>query len=136
MKEERQRTDDTDFEILFYEGILRRSPDFVQALMALGDLYTRKGLYERGLMIDKRLSQLRPDDPLIFYNLACSYSLLKCVDEAYETIKFAIDCGYDNFRYLVQDRDLTNLLKEPRFRQYLSDLLEKEKPVLEKKNDS
>ena len=55
------KKEDFEFEINFYENILKERPDFVEALMALGDLYTKAGFYEKGLSIDKRLTRLRPD---------------------------------------------------------------------------
>ena len=109
---------DIDFEIQFYEKILKRKPDFIEALAALGNLYSKKGLYREGLEIDKRLVHLRPEDSLAFYNLACSYSLVKDLDKAFGTIKQAIDLGYNNFSYLEQDQDLTNLRHDQRFQEY------------------
>ena len=53
-----------DFEIAFYEKLLRAYPDFVDVLMPLGATYTRAGLYEKGLAVDQRLAQLRQEDPL------------------------------------------------------------------------
>lgn len=111
---------DTDFEIKFYEGILSRRADFVQVLSALGDLYTRKGLSEKGLEIDKKLAQLRPDDPLVLYNLSCSYSLLNQIDKSLAAIKLAIDAGYDDFPFLEKDSDLKNLLSDRRFQLFYS----------------
>ena len=67
---EKELKETLDFEIQFYEGVLEKNNDFTQALIVLGDLYTRKGLYEKGLMIDKRLAFLKPEDPIVFYNLA------------------------------------------------------------------
>jgi tetratricopeptide (TPR) repeat protein len=125
---------DIDFEIQFYEGILKKRGDFLQALVALGDLYTKKGLYEKGLMIDQRLSRLKSDDPIVLYNLACSYSLVNKVDEAYEAIKRAIRCGYDDFSYLEQDSDLANLQKDSRFQRYFSKFKGKSLPPLKKKD--
>ena len=46
-------SDNTDFEIRFYEGILEKKKDFIQALMALGNLYTAKGRYKEGLEVDR-----------------------------------------------------------------------------------
>ena len=114
-----KNNDDIDFEIRFYERILERKGDFVQALIALGDLYTKKGLYEQGLAIDRRLSQLRPEDPYVFYNLACSYSLVNAIDKAASAMRFAITSGYRNFIYLENDSDLVNLRNDPEFRHYL-----------------
>ncbi len=114
------QNDDLDFQIAFYEGILEKSQDFLQALMALGDLYTKKGLYEKGLNVDQKLAEIRPKDPLVLYNLACSYSLLGQVDLAYQAMKRALACGYNDFEYLLQDKDLANLLADKRFQQVLA----------------
>src|SRR5512145_2119003 len=66
--------DEERFELDFYEGILLRDPCNEDALMALGHMYTRCGDYEKGLAIDRRLARLRPEDPTVYYNLACSHS--------------------------------------------------------------
>ena len=110
---------DIDFEIAFYESILKKTPQFIEALAALGDLYTKKGFYEKGLDIDEKLSKLRPHDPLVFYNLACSYSLLKNIDKAFKNIKRAVDLGYNDLSYLEKDLDLDNLRKDGRFMEFL-----------------
>lgn len=107
-----------NFEIRFYEGILGKSPRFIEALAALGDLYTRNGFYRQGLEADERLYQLRPGDPVVLYNLACSYSLLDEKDKAFRAIKQAIHCGYDDFEYLETDKDLDNLHSDRRFTRY------------------
>ena len=112
--------DDYDFQIAFYEGILKKSGDFLQALLALGDLYTKKGHYEKGLVIDERLAALRPKDPMVLYNLSCSYSLLGRVEEAFITMKRAVACGYNDFDYMLKDKDLSRLLADERFRAFLS----------------
>jgi tetratricopeptide (TPR) repeat protein len=116
---------DADFEMKFYEGLLQKKPDFVEALVELGELYTKKGMYEEGLAVDERLAKLKPADPIVFYNLACSYSLVKNTEEALKTIKRAIDCGYNDFSFLSKDDDLTNLRSDEKFKKYFSKLLNK-----------
>ncbi len=111
---------DTDFEIAFYNGILQKKPDFIEAMMALGDLYTNAGMYSEGMAIDEKLVQLRPDDPVVLYNLACSYSLLNQINEAYRSVKKAINCGYSDFDHLERDQDLLNLRGDRRFQTYYS----------------
>ncbi len=122
---------DLDFEMRFYERLVEKKPDFIEALSALGDLYTKKGLYEKGLNIDERLVQLRPEDSTVLYNLACSYSLLKNMDKAFETIKKAVRYGYDDFDHLLSDKDLINLRQDARFQEYFS-LVQKRKFFKEK----
>ena len=126
-KDTRKRSDSTvapnrvmDFELHFFESILKRKPDFIEALIAIGNLYTKRGFFQKGLEIDLKLAQLRPDDPMILYNLACSYSLLNHIDEALSTIKLAVEKGYDDIAYLEWDGDLNNLRQDNRFRQILS----------------
>jgi tetratricopeptide (TPR) repeat protein len=108
-----------DFEIEFFGGILDRYPDFVDALRVQGNNLTLKGRFVDGLQIDKRLVQLRPNDPLIHYNLACSFALLKRTDLALKTLRRAIELGYRDFRYMREDRDLDTVRNDPRFRQLL-----------------
>jgi Flp pilus assembly protein TadD len=105
----RQELRDLDLEILFLEGIARRDPAFVEALKILGDNYTRRGRYEEGLRIDERLAQLCPDDSVVHYNLACSYSLTRQLEWAIEALESAINLGYRNFKHMSQDPDLKNL---------------------------
>ena len=74
-----------EFELDFYSGILQRRPDYVDVLRVMGNILTLKGRYTEGLQIDRRLVQLRPNDALAHYNLACSFALLKRPDQALKT---------------------------------------------------
>ena len=71
----RKETRELDVKLEFMEGIVRRDPGYVEALQLLGDLYTQRRKFDRSLKVDERLSRLEPRNPLVFYNLACSYSL-------------------------------------------------------------
>jgi len=108
-----------DFEIEFFGGILDRKADYVDVLRVMGNHLTLKGRYAQGLAIDRRLVQLRPEDPLAHYNLACSYALLKRPDQALKTLRLAVELGYRDFRYMREDRDLETIRRDPRFRQLL-----------------
>lgn len=105
-----------DFELEFFLGILRRVPDYVDVLRVVGNLLSLKGRFAEGMLVDKRLVQLRPNDPLAHYNLACSYGLLKKSDQAIGTLKRALELGYRDFRYLKEDQDLASVRQDPRFR--------------------
>src|SRR5579884_96222 len=95
-----------DFELDFFTAILKRYPDYVDVLRVLGNLLTLKGRYADGLQIDRRLVQLRPNDALAHYNLACSYALLKRPEQSLKTLRRAIELGYRDFRYMKEDHDL------------------------------
>src|SRR5437588_796496 len=108
-----------DFELDFFGHILERYADFVDVLRVQGNNLTLKGRFAEGLQIDKRLVQLRPNDALAHYNLACSYALLKRPEQAIKTLRRAVELGYRDFRYLREDRDLDAIRHDPRFRQLL-----------------
>jgi len=108
-----------EFEVAFYEKLLRAYPDFVDVLLPLGSAYTRQRRYDKGLEVDLRLATLRGDDSLTWYNLACSYSLLNRVDEGLEAMRRAFELGYHDVAYLQKDPDLVNLRRSPKYRQLL-----------------
>lgn len=119
-----------DFEIKFYEELLQKTPNFVQALSCLGDAYTRKGFYNQGLEVDKKLSLLRPQDPVVYYNLACSLSLVGDYLSAYKELKRAVLLGYDDFHYILKDPDLKELRRDNRFESFFSKIKKLEKNKL------
>lgn len=120
--------EDLDFEISFYEDLVRDKPDFIDALVLLGDAYTRKGMYRKGLETDLKLSALLPKDATVHYNLACDYSLLKDADLGLEALKKAIMLGYRDFRWMAKDEDLAYLRQDGRYAG-LIDQYRKKRPI-------
>ena len=114
-KTNRANQRDLDTKIGFLAGIVRRDPDYVDALQLLGDHYTQRGLFQEGLKVDERLAQLEPTSSLVFYNLACSYSLTEQFDRAVQALDRALDLGYRDFTWLARDPDLKKLRKHPAF---------------------
>jgi tetratricopeptide (TPR) repeat protein len=100
---------DLDTKIEFIEGLVQRDPNYVDALQILGDHYTQRGRIVEGLKVDERLARLEPRNPLVFYNLACSYSLSGEIDQAANALEKALQLGYRDFEWLVKDPDLKPL---------------------------
>lgn len=113
-----------DFEVDFYARLLDRVADFHEVLRAQASNLTTKGRLQDGLTVDKRLVAVRPDDPTAHYNLACRYALLKQRDLAIVTLRKAVELGYRDFRYMLEDHDLDSIRKDPRFRQLLREFSE------------
>jgi len=111
----REQSRALDVQIQFMEGVVRRDPRYVEALQLLGDNYTKRGRYNEGLTVDERLAELEPENPLVFYNLACSYSLTDQCDRAADAVEKAINLGYNDFKWLVKDPDLKKLRNHPRY---------------------
>lgn len=106
----------------FLEIEIGRHPDNVDALAELGHVYTRQGRLQEGLAIDHRLVGLVPDNPTVYYNLACSQALLGDKKAALESLEQAVSHGYDDGKFLREDTDLASLHAEPRFRALVSQL--------------
>lgn len=111
-----------DFEIEFFQTILDRSPNYVEVLRALAELYTRKGLHAQGLGLDLRLVELLPKDCFVRYNLACSLALAGRKSEAIDRLREAIGLGYIDWQHMEADPDLGTLRKEPAYLQLVREL--------------
>lgn len=118
----RKTTKRKDFEIKFYEEILKQQPDFINVLIPLGNVYTHKGFYKEGLAVDKKLTQLLPNDPIVYYNLACSLSLVGRPIESLTKLKKAVVLGYDEFSFMSQDSDLDNVRELAEFKVFSAKL--------------
>lgn len=116
------RVHDPDFEIRFYESVLRRNPRYTTVVELLGGLYTRTGRISEGLKMDRRLVKLQPDNSTAHYNLACSLALLKRKSEALRELQQAVSLGYHDFDWMQQDPDLDGLKPHPDFQALLASL--------------
>ena len=92
-----------------------RHPQNIDALAELGHVYTRLGLVDRGLEVDRQLVRLVPANPTVHYNLACSLALSNYKCEAIDSLERAVELGYSDPEFIQRDDDLDNLRTEPRF---------------------
>jgi Flp pilus assembly protein TadD len=99
-----------------------------RALEMLGQALTRAGRHQEAFEADLRLTHLRPRDPVAFYNLACSYSNLENIDEAFQALRRAFDLGYNDYRHLLRDPDLENVRRDRRFKALLDKKWGKRQP--------
>src|SRR5215217_6191441 len=113
----KNKAHDPEFEIVFFESVLRRVPDYVTVVEILGGLYTRQGRISDGLKMDRRLVRLQPANATAHYNLACSLALCRRKTDALEALRKAIKLGYRDFDWMQQDPDLDGLKLRPEFQQ-------------------
>ena len=112
----RREARNLDVEIAFLEGLLARSPEYVDVLRLLGLTYSQRGRFEDALRVDEELARLLPQDPRVFYNLACSYALARQPDESITALGRALNRGYHDYRWILKDPDLANARRHPLFR--------------------
>lgn len=116
------RPHDHEFEITFFESILKREPAYTEVIEILGGLYTKHGRIADGLRMDRKLVRLLPQNATAHYNLACSLALVKRKTDALRALRQAIELGYRDFDWMQQDPDLDVLKKLPGFQALLEQL--------------
>lgn len=113
---------DLEFEIRFFESVLRRSPRYAQVVEILGGLYTQQGRVADGLKMDRKLVRLQPGNATAHYNLACSLALSKRRTDALRVLRRAVQLGYRDLDWMLQDPDLEGLKEHAGFHALVSAL--------------
>ena len=116
------RPSDPEFEIQFFESVLKRDARYTEVIEILGGLYTKQGRINDGLRMDRKLVRLLPANPTAHYNLACSLALVKRKADALRSLRQAVELGYRDFDWMQQDPDLDGLKNHPDFRALLDQL--------------
>lgn len=65
--------------------------------------------YEEAIRITHEAVKIAPNDPLLYFNLACFYSLSYKTKEALYYLEEALKKGYKNHRQITHDEDLENI---------------------------
>ena len=116
------KTHDPEFEMRFFESVLRRDPAYTEVVEILGGLYTKHGRIADGLRMDRKLVKLLPANATAHYNLACSLALSKRKSDALRSLRQAVELGYSDFDWMQQDPDLDGLKSHPGFNALLTSL--------------
>jgi adenylate cyclase len=85
------------------------------AYAALGERDKAVEWAERALAAD-------PDEPVLYYNVAVTYTELGNLDRALELLDRAVKLGYGNRAWLEKDSDFDPLRGDPRFQAILARL--------------
>lgn len=116
----KHKSHDPEFEIRFFESVLRRDSTYADVIEILGGLYTRQGRVADGLRMDRKLVKLQPRNATAHYNLACSLALSKRKTDALRELRQAVELGYRDFDWMQQDPDLEALKHHPGFQALLA----------------
>src|SRR5476651_48911 len=100
------KADDPEFEMRFFESVLKRDAAYSEVVELLGGLYTKHGRIADGLKMDRKLVKLLPQNATAHYNLACSLALSRRKADALRSLRQAVQFGYRDFDWMQQDPDL------------------------------
>ena len=118
----KDKAHDPQFEMAFYESVLRRDSSYTEVIEILCGLYTRHGRIADGLKMDRKLVKLQPVNATAHYNLACSLALSRRKGDALRSLQHAIALGYRDYDWMMQDPDLEELKNHPDFTALLEQL--------------
>src|SRR6266700_8019947 len=102
----KDKNHDPEFDMAFYETVLKRDPTYAEVIEILGGLYTKHGRIADGLKMDRKLVKLQPENATAHYNLACSLALSRRKADALRSLRHAIALGYRDYDWMLQDPDL------------------------------
>ena len=71
---------------------------------------------ERAVQFAKQAMQVDPDDPMLLYNVACTYAQLDMSDEALSALEHAVEKGWGDKNWIEHDSDLDSLRDTTRYK--------------------
>ena len=110
-----------------YEAMRRRGVKLIEERLALdpGDtratalgasIYAGMGDRDRATALAKRSLEIDPEDSMLLYNVACTYSLLGMADDALGCLQRAVDNGFGHREWIEHDDDFDLIRELPRFK--------------------
>jgi len=97
------------------EDQIAKVPEDARARSLLSNYYSQTGRTDDAIREMQFAVALRPTDPTLHYNTACTYCALGMKSEALEALKQAWKFGYRDSVWVRRDPDLTSLHGNPEF---------------------
>ena len=98
------------------ENRLELNPEDVRACSLKAIYLAKLGESEGALEFARRSLAIDPNDPMLLYNVASTYSLVGEADEALSCLERAIDRGFGHREWLDNDPDFASIRDLPRFK--------------------
>jgi serine/threonine protein kinase/tetratricopeptide (TPR) repeat protein len=94
-------------------------PEDVRAHILLASKYAEVGRRNEAAQQLEMAVAMRPNDPSVLYNAACTYGLLSLKTESLAVLKRAVEAGFTDMEWISRDTDLACLRDEPEFKRIL-----------------
>ena len=91
----------------------------------LGNAHLERSEYEKALEQYKKAMEIEPKNSIVLYNIACTYSRMKKIEEALDALERCVAAGYRDVEWMEKDADLDNLRDEPRYKAVVRRLRDK-----------
>lgn len=108
-----------------YEALAKLKPDNGEAHYRLGVARLFLGEFEKAAPSFERAAELDFLRPSSTYNVACCRSRMGDIEGALDSLRLALERGFENLALMKDDPDLANLRGDPRYTAMLAEWLEK-----------
>jgi adenylate cyclase len=108
--------------MVLIEKHLLLNPDDARALSLGGTILIRLSEMEKAIDWGKRAQAIDPDEPPVWYNMACICSLAGKIEQALDCFETAIQLGFASLEWAENDIDLDPIRDQPRFQKALKKL--------------
>ena len=71
---------------------------------------------ERAVQFAKQAMQVDPDDPMLLYNVACTYAQLALPQESLDALERSVEKGWGDKNWIEHDSDLNSIRDTPRYK--------------------
>jgi len=105
-----------------YRMALHHDKALNEVYINMSNAYLKGQQYEEAKKTLDSLKARAPENPRLYYNLACYFSLVHQESASLEALQQSIRHGYKNHEGFHTDPDLANLRKTPKFRQWVKTL--------------
>ena len=101
--------------VQMFPRYLSLHPDDARAHIFFATTLVRLGRIDEAKVKAARAIELSPNDPLMFYNVACFYANVGDKAPALQSLKNAISSGYGFYEWIKRDPDLDSIRNEPEY---------------------
>ena len=105
-----------------YQMALKHDVKIFEVYINLSVAYFRIEDYDKAYQTLQKLKTFQPNNPSLYYNLACYYSLTNQIELGKVALQQSVQLGFKNFQTLNTDPDLKNLKNNTAYNQWLETL--------------
>ena len=105
-----------------YKMALHHDKNLNEVYINMSNAYLKGQQYPEAKKTLDKLKTQAPENPHLYYNLACYYSLTRQEEASLKALQQSIRLGYKNLKDVHTDPDLANLRQIPEFQQWAETL--------------